>query len=328
MTHGEVLTLLNKAEISRATGGQLSKEQAKKFIDSVVAENEFLNKIQVVQMTSGTYELSAVEVGSRITRKAAEGVAPTETNGITFKPRQLSSVEIIQPYDITFSFLEENVEGGNMEGKLNSMFAKQFGNDNLDLAINGNEDLPATITDGDSDDLDDTTGLSQGDHDFLRANNGWLKIARADSDVHSYELPTDMTADAYWQTVFNNMLKLLPNKWKTNKSELVFLVSNDIEQQYRDELAARQTALGDAFLSSDKKANYQGITVEPVPFMPGGTTPSVVLTKHKNLAVGIGRSMRVGRQVQERRRIVEYTITAKTDYNYVVSDMLVLGEKA
>ncbi|MDD4291983.1 MAG: P2 family phage major capsid protein [Clostridia bacterium] len=327
MTTEEILALLNKAAISRATGGQLTTEQAKQFIDTVVAQSDFLQKIQTVQMTSGTYQLNTIEIASRVMRAATEGVAPSNTAGVTITPRSLTSKEVILPYDITFSFLEENIEGQNAEGKINQMFAKAFGNDNLDLATNGNESLAATITDADADGLDDTTGLSQNDHDFLTANDGWLRLARVDSTVHDYVIPADPTALG-WKSVFKNMLKLMPNKWKANTDELVFLVAPDVEVSYRDELGTRNTALGDALLAEKRRASYQGIIVEPMPFMPGGNTPSVMLTKPKNLGIGIGRNIRVGRQIQERKRVIEYTITAKTDYNYVLGDMIVLGEKA
>ena len=54
---------------------------------------------------------------------------------------------------------------------------------------------------------------------------------------------------------------------------------------------------------------------------------TIIFTHAKNLAVGIGRAMRIGRQVQERKRAIEYTVTAKTDAEYAVSDQLVIGQQ-
>lgn len=330
MTIQEILAKIQKAAIATAAGGQLNTQQAKEFIDLVVSQNSLLQKIQTVQMTSATYQLNMIDIANRVMRGATEGTDPGFTQGIKINPRSLTQKESILPYDITFSFLEENIEGSDAESKINAMFAKAFGNDLLDLAINGDEDLDENITDGDTNDVDDNTGLTQNDHTFLRQNDGWLKLARDDSYVNHNTLSSSINS---WKTEFKNTLAMLPNKWKTNPGELVFLVSPDVETEYRDELADRATALGDEYQIKNKKAEYQGIPIEPVPFFPGNGTihypagPVVLLTKYKNLAVGVGRNMRVGRQVQERKRVVEYTVTTKTDFNYVTGEMMVLAEK-
>jgi hypothetical protein len=298
----EVLELLSKSVIATATGGQLTTEQAEKFIDTVVAQDQFLQKIQTVTMSSKTYQLNTVGVSSRIMRKAAEGTDPGFTQSITIIPKSLVSQEVILPYDITFSFLEENIQKENAEDLINNVFAKAFRNDLLDLAFNGDE----VSTDP-----------------FLQINDGYLKIAGADSSIHSFTIPAIPT----YKDVFKGMLALLPNKWKNNPSELCFLVSPDIEEAYRSELSNRNTALGDSMVTDFRTAQYNGIDVYPVPFLPGGEMPNLLLTKYQNLAVGLGRDIRIGKQVQERKRIVEYTISAKIDFNYVTGDMIVLGAK-
>jgi hypothetical protein len=325
MTTREVLAALEKAAIATAAGGQLTTEQAKQFIDLVVSQSDLLKQIQTVQMTSSTYQLNTIDIASRQSRAAAEGTAPSGVVGVTITPRTLTQKELILPYDITYSFLEENIEGQNAESKINDMFAKAFGNELLDLAVNGDESLAETITDGNSDGLDDSTGLSQNDHSCLRQNNGWLRLARIDANVNSVVIPSTVTS---WKPVFRDCLAALPNKYKQNVGNLRFFVAPDVETQYRDELGERATPLGDMYLAQDKQSQYQGIIVQPVPFMPGVANPKVMLTTPKNLAVGIGRNMRVGRQIQERKRVIEYTITAKVDFEYAVSEALVFAEKA
>ncbi len=301
MKQEEVLELLSKSVIATATGGQLTTEQAEKFIDTVVAQDLFLQKIQTVTMSSKTYQLNTVGVASRIMRKATEGTDPGFTQSVIITPKSLISQEVILPYDITFSFLEENIQKENAEDLINNVFAKAFRNDLLDLAFNGDE----ASTDP-----------------FLQINDGYLKIAGADTSIHSFTIPAAPT----YKTVFKEMLALLPNKWKYNPSELCFLVSPDVEETYRSELSNRNTALGDSMVTDFRSAQYNGIDIQPVPFLPGGESAKVMLTKYQNLAVGLGRDIRIGKQVQERKRIVEYTISAKIDFNYVVGDMIVLGE--
>lgn len=300
----ELLALIAKSQIAVATGGQLTVEQANKFIDLVISLSSFLGKIQSPKMTSSTYQLNTIGLASRILRGATEGQdltgSTTPTVAPTITPVQLSTKEVIIPFDVTFSFLEENIEGGNAEQMLNNLFAKAFMNDVLDLAINGD----TTSADG-----------------TLKILDGWLKKAAADASVHTYAIPATPT----YKSVFQAMLKLLPLKWKSNPADLCFMVAPDVETQFRDELGSRNTVLGDKYITEFAPSFYQGIAVVPIAAMPGASTPKIMLTKYDNLAVGFGRNMRVGRQVQERKRIIEYTITAKTDAKYVVGDMIVLG---
>lgn len=303
MRQEEVLEFLSKSVIATATGGQLTTEQAEKFIDTVVAQDGFLQKIQTVTMSSKTYQLNTVGLSDRIMRKASEGTDPGFTQSVTITPKALVSQEVILPYDVTFSFLEENIEKENAEDIINNVFAKAFRNDLLDLAFNGDE--------------------SSADP-FIQINDGYLKIASADSSVHNYTI----AAASGYKDIFKSMLALLPNKWKNNPSELCFIAAPDVEETYRSELSNRNTALGDVMLTDYRRAQYNGIDVYPMPFMPGGSAPAIFLTKYQNLAVGLGRDIRIGKQVQERKRIVEYTISAKIDFNYVVGDMVVLGVKS
>lgn len=320
LTNEQIQELIRKAAISTATGGQLNTEQAKELIDLVVSQNEFLQRIQTVQMTASEYQLSLLDLNSRMLRAGVEGVAPTETFGVNINPRTLKYNETILPFDVTFSFLEENIEGNNADAKIQRAFAKQFGNDLLDLAINGDEALAALITDVDTDGLDDTTGLSQNDHSFLRQNDGWIKTALNDNDAHQFVIPN--TTD--YKAVFKSMFKLMPNKWRRDIPNLIYLVSPNVEIEYRSQLGERVTALGDSMVVDRRKAQFNGIDVDPLPYMPDET---IIFTHAKNLAVGIGRAMRIGRQVQERKRAIEYTVTAKTDAEYAVSDQLVIGQQ-
>jgi hypothetical protein len=73
-----------------------------------------------------------------------------------------------------------------------------------------------------------------------------------------------------------------------------------------------------------RSVQFNGVDVYPLPYMPDST---VMFTHIKNLAIGIGRQLRIGRQVQERKRVIEYTVTSKTDSDYAVSDQIVIGQE-
>lgn len=316
MTQEEIL----KAVIDTTTGGQLSPEDAKQFIDTTVDQTPFLKKISVVQMTSNTYNIDTVGVDSRIMQSPGEGVAPTNVQGANIGRRQLVSKEVVLPYDISFTFLEENITKEQADTKLQQIFTAQFGNDSLDMAVNGNESLDETITDTNADGKDDTTGLTQKDHNFLRLNNGWIALILADTKTHKITFNGDTATQ---KTRLAAVLKALPSKWKGNKDKLCFLMSPNDYEDYQTEVGNTAADAGIQTLVTGKALQYKGISIEPVAFVPDGT---VILTLYVNLYIGIGRDIRVGKFANERKRVVEYTITAKLDYNYAVSDAIAMGK--
>lgn len=316
MTQAEIL----KAVIDTSAGGQLSEENAKAFIDTTVDQSSFLKKISVIQMTSNTYNIDTVGIDSRVMQAPGEGVAPSTVQGANIARRQLVSKEVVLPYDISFNFLEENITKEQADAKLQQIFTVQFGNDTLDMALNGNESLAETITDADVDGKDDVTGLTQKDHNFLRLNNGWIAVMLADAKTHK---TTFNEATATQKTRLAAVLKALPSKWKSNKDKLCFLMSPNDYEDYLTEVGNTAADAGIQTLITGQALKYKGIAIEPVAFVPDGT---IILTLYVNLYVGIGRDIRVGKFANERKRVVEYTITAKLDYNYAVSDAISVGQ--
>lgn len=298
MTVKELLAAIQKGTISTSTGGQLTAEDADHFIVTTIDQSALLQKFSVRKMKSSTANMDTVGLAARVMRKATEGETATGV-AATIARRTLTTVEVILPYDVTDSFLEENIEGENAYQTLNTLFATSFGNDLLDLSMNGDEDSA---------------------DDFLLINDGYIDIVEADAAVHDFD--TNGSTD-FKGTVFPGMLALLPNKWKINRKDLAFFVSPADYEDYLDEIATRGTAAGDAALTEGRRFPYKGIPIEEHPFIPDGTH---ILTNPKNLWIAFGRDMTYEMQRQGRKRLTEYTITAKIDFNYAVSDALVLAE--
>ncbi len=320
MTVKEFLTAVQKGAITTSVGGQMSAQDADAFINLVKENNPMYgSEVRVIPMSSSEKKIEIIDLASRIMRGGVEGVAPSDTFSPTISQRSLAWKEVILPYDVTFDFLEENIEAQSADALLQGMFSTQFGNDQLDLSINGDESLAETITDTTpADGSDDTTGLTQNDHTFLRINDGWVKKLKADGVSHTAVLSDSTTRD-YKGIIFPALIDNLPEKYQRDLSKLSFFVNPAMERAYRRQLSARETALADAILTEGRRVRFEGIDIVP---MPGWPSLAPVLTAKLNLAVGIGRQVRVGRQIQERKRLIEYTITAKTDAEYAVGDQI------
>ncbi len=295
-------TLISKAAITTdalTSGGKLNPQQADKFIDYMVDQSAFLKDIRTERMDGPTKDLDFIGVASRIIRKGVEATEPAETAGIQTSKKQLNTVEVILPADISLSFLEDNIEREGAEDHIARLLAMQFANDLTDLAWNG-----------------DTAGTDP----FVQIDDGFIKLAKASTGTHKFD--TNGSTD-YKGVVFPGMLNMLPNKWKANKAELRFYVSPTVAEAYIEQLTTRQTAWADELLQTGNLPQYKGVTIFPVDFIPDDV---IVLTLRKNLAIGIQRAFTNERVRQPRKRIIEYTMTSRVDAaQIVVDDALVIG---
>ena len=295
-----------------ASGGKLTPEQANKFIDFIVDESVIFKDIQFRRMKSPEAKLDFLDISRRIIRAAAEGTTPSELATISTSERSLSVKEVILPIEITYSFLEENIERDRVEDHIMKMFAKQFTNDLEDLAVNG--DTQAQNTDSTQTHY---YNVSAGELSFLQILDGWIQLILADDSKHVVD-----TSGKDWQTVFKEMLASLPRRYKVSRNALRFYVAPDVEESYRFSLVARQTSLGDQYLTADKTATFMGIPVVPVPAMPDGYA---LLTMPKNLAFGIMRDITIEKDRDILRRVRQYVITAKVGVQIVTPDAAVLA---
>lgn len=150
-----------------AAAGRLNPEQADRFIDYVIDQSVmFKDGIRVRRMNADRADLDKLAVGTRVIRKATEGTAPTDLVGITASKRQLVVTEIILPADVTFTFMEDNIEREDFEDHLMRMFGIQLANDLEDLAIVG-----------------DTASADP----FINIETGWIKIAKTGAFAKDFE---------------------------------------------------------------------------------------------------------------------------------------------
>jgi hypothetical protein len=303
MDNKELLALLEKAGITtQNTGGLLNTEQATKFIDTVVDQSAFLKSIRIEKNIARARDLDYMGAASRLFHKATENENPADgrIKTVTTGKQTLTPVEIMLPYNISLSYLEENIEKEGVENTINAIFAKQFANDLVDGFFN----CDTAILEADP------------DYYFLVALNGILKKLSVDADKQVYARAAD---DTDWKgSVFPSVLAMLPDKYQDDPN-LVLVTSRQTDNEYRDQLAEKNTQLGDTMLVQKPKTFFKGIPLEVVPGVPYGTN---IITAKENLAVGFGRDMTVYRMLVPRARRIEYTITAKVDYGYVLTEKI------
>lgn len=299
----QILKAISTSDFS-ANAGRMNPTQANKFIDYMVDNSVLLKKCTFVRMGADRFDLDYIAVGSRIMRKATEAEAPTDLAGVTHTRRQLLVTEIILPFDISFSYLEDNIEGDNIKDGLMKLFAQQYANDLEDLAING---------------------VGSGVDPFLSIEAGWLTLAKDanHTGVHVYDTGAITADTSLIDTIFPGMVKAMPEQWKRNPANLALFVSPAREEQYRIELTERATNLGDSYLTGAQSPTYLGYPILPVSYLDSN---QFMFCNPKLLAMGIhARHLRVGQQIQERKRVIEVTITSRIDFEIIHDNQLVIG---
>ena len=302
-------SIISKAAADTAalgTGGKLNAEQANQFITFMQDYSPFLKNTNFIKMTKTTRDLDSLEVNKRALRRQAENADNLTTGTAVHKRRTLNAVGVIMPYDVTFQYMKENIEGERANSTLAKLFAQQFANDTVELAFMGDE--------SDS-------------NEFISINNGWIKIAKDDTDTHKYD--TEGSTD-YLNTVFPGLLSAMPNKYyslytQEDKSKIKIFCSPTVNRKYKQQLQARNTALGDALITGGKNVSYDGFEIVPVAFVPDDVQ---IVTPYENLVYGIyGPSLEVYHQVKPRMTRHEYTLLADFDMEINNPDALVIGSK-
>jgi len=286
-----------------ATGGALPAEVRDAFIDFVIEQQATLSRIVTIRMNAPTGHTDEMRVSTRVLRKATEGIAPTVADSVTTARRTLTTVEMILAEDITMTFLEDNIERAGAEGRIARLIATAFGNDSNDLVWNGDE--------------------SSSDP-WISINDGYLKILQnsANGDITD----VDLTAAG---VVTNNdalaeLIQNMPDKF-LGRTDHVYWAAVTFAQKYAESVSARETQLGDQVLIQGFPAlRYFGIPVIPETHIASAAR-RLILTPTTNLFWGIQRVLRVDSEFKPRRRVVEYTLTARTDAEYATGEPVVNG---
>lgn len=285
-----------------SSGGKLNPDQADAFIDFLIEKQTTLSRISVRRMMSPQGHTDELTVAARKIRLATEATAPSVANAVGTRRRTLTTVEVIWAEDITLTFLEDNIEKRGAETHIARLLATQFGNDLNDLGWNG-----------------DTAAGVGPDQAFLQVNDGWIKLFGADADVNDF----DATGATAVSAVLKGMHKLLPVEFK-GRTDLAYFVPVGTAEEYANEVSKRETGLGDGVLVNGFPAlRYFGRPVIPEPHLQGD---NAVLTPASNLFFGIQRSMTVDSEWVPRKRVIEYTLTARIDYEYANGKAVTLAD--
>lgn len=313
LSNEQVLELL-KASITTSLEGLVSPQQVSEFIDMTVEQTAILQQLRVETDIKKSLELYPIDLGDPAMVLATEATVPAAADVIqpTITKKTLTPVEVLSAFDVSFSYLRKNIRGESVNDDLNRIFAKRMGKDIVMTAFRGNTAA-----------ANDTRK-----NKALRCRNGFVVKALADAAVHDYSIGS---VD-YAGVVFPGLLDLMPADYRDQRDELGIFCSANVRDKYALQIGARATAGGDSVLfgggANRAPMRFLDIDLLPVYGMAHDDSEYIILTLKKNLAIGFGVNMEIGRDITQRSRLLEVTITSEWDNAILIGDALVLGSPA
>ncbi|KIL13525.1 phage major capsid protein [Bacillus safensis] len=292
--------LIRKAEMTLAslkTGGLMNATQSNTFIRMMQNTPTVLNDARIIPMESDSQKIEKIGFGQRILRPAEEGKALDAKDRVVpaTSTVQLNAKEVIAEIHMTYDSIENNIEKDGIQQTIMQMLAERAAVDIEELIING-----------------DTTSADP----FLAQMDGVRKQAVSHIvDANGAEISRQLFKQAY---------KAMPSKYLRVPQDFRFYTSPSLEVEWKDQVANRQTGLGDAAIQGGLSSAF-GVPVKGLanmqPYDEAGTDVSDILLTHpKNIIVGFSRNIRIEVEKDIRSRKFIIVLTAKLDSKFEEED--------
>lgn len=305
------------------THGLLNPEQARKFIRETFDATTLRPLIRHEIRTAKTGEIDKIGIASRLLRSKVENTDDGYRANPKFDRIQYATTAVRIPWEITEETLRENIEGQNFEGIVTNLMTTQMGIDLEDLDLNGNADMSAikefstssaysigdyALKDGvlyqftkahaagawvDSDVTDIGT---QGDVDFLKINDGWIK--QISNGGHVVDR-SNVNGGAMSLDVFYSAVKAMPNKY--NNGKLRWIMSPHRYQEWIYTLL--NTAVSNGGIITDKR--IEDPAAIPVVQCAGMPDSKILLTDPKNLIEVITYNVQIRKTTEGKEAIMQ-----------------------
>jgi HK97 family phage major capsid protein len=291
-------------------GGYMQPDQSTRFMRKMMDQPTLLQDVRVVPMRRPKMEINKIGFGSRMLRAANQGTISSPRSGEegtralaradrykpTFSKITLDTDEVIAEINLPYELLEDNIEGGSVDGT-------QFQNTILEMMADAAaRDLEELIVNGDTGSGDSYLALQTG------------ALAGATSNIVNHNNATISPQ------LFANMIKALPVKYHRLLGRMRFYCSTTKEIDYRMQVAQRQTQLGDALLTGTAPVSVLGVRLNGANMMPNA---NMLLTIPSNLILGVHRQMRLEFDRDVRERVLIIVLTMRVGMLYEEEEMVV-----
>ena len=305
-------TLMQKADWSvgdlESTGGKLNDEQANQFIRKLLVQPTILNQSRVVTMSSPQRQINKIQFADRILKPAVSNTAldVSDRSAPTTEQVLLVTKEVIAEVRLPYDVIEDNIERGNIG---------QHTDTNGTPTSGGIRDTIMTlIAERAALDLEELALLGDtGSGDpYLALLDGWL--------IQSTSNVVDLAGAEISKDTWKQGLQAMPDQYLRNRPAMRHFCSVDQEIAYRDSLANRETALGDAQIQGTSPVFGFGVAVDPASLMPAANG---LTTNPLNMIFGIQRDIHIETDKDITSRVYIIVLTMRMDFKYEEEEAVV-----
>lgn len=253
-----------------ALGTTLTPEEVTQVADRLKRESTLIGmarcyrahrpRVEIPRMSVGHVALKGIEaVGSQVDISEEATQAEPDYNSV-----EIVTSKVVMPWRVSEEFIEDNKDGDRAIELAGSMMLTQLANDAEDLSVNGDE--------------------ASADDPLLRANDGWLKLARTHGNLITSEVPAGSPVT---YADLERALRALPVKYRRDHSQLRFFVSFDAEMDLWEEMKRQSGGIAPPM---DAELNYGEVVIVPIAYFPPG---AVLLTDPQNLVFALQDDVKV-----------------------------------
>ena len=298
-TNNEILQKISTGDF---TEGGLVDENFQNFFRDVQQQTDVLDTVRAISVTAPDGDIPRMGTVPRSMQAVAEGESAAE---VTIDQPSVSyqCTKTSIPISLTWESITETID--NPAEAIREQYLNQFSADLEALASVGDESSTDT---------------------FESINDGWITIAE-NRGSPTYDHADDSgAAQPVSKELFEGMLGELAERYKEQQN-LVFLMSRDNLQEYKEQLTDRNTAAGDALLLTQRQPSAYGYNILTPVSWPDDT---VLCSAPENLCYVVQDNIRL-KQTQKSKENVMNDIAvfmnfiAKFDYQLLESDGVVLG---
>jgi hypothetical protein len=307
--------IIRKADLAlsdlASDGGLLNPEQANTFIRKLRLQPTILRQARGVVMTAPQRKINKIGFGSRILRPAVSATAldASDRSKPTTEQVELNTKEVIAEIRLPYDVIEDNIERGNLN--------LRGPNADPDPISGGIKDtIVDLIAERAALDLEELALLGDtavvGSDAYLGLLDGFLK--QSTSNI------VNVAGAPVSRTMFKNGLKTMPKEYLRNLTALRNFVSHNQHIEYRDSMAARETALGDQMVNGYPMTYAHGVPVEGAALMP---ETQGLLTPPLNMIWGIQRQVSIEVDKIITARVFVIVLTARVDFVFEEEEAVV-----
>lgn len=242
--------LLSKSAITSSAFSSLvglSTEDADRFIDYIIDASFLKDNARVERMNSSTKKLVRLGIGEEILRPGVYG--STQGNSVNVETEQitLTSKNMKAVIPISDDAMMDNIEGEAFADHLMRMVARQIGNQLEYAYLMGQE-------------TDDETK-----NHVCEQVTGWYP--RSVSGGHVLDCTTfdDRNID---KEKLSKAIKTMASKYRGSREKLRFIMSDDLYQDFVEEIGNRTTPLGDNAITGEDLLSFGRIPLAPCALLP------------------------------------------------------------